>query len=55
MEYTGKYKKMAEQFRKDGCDEHTVENYMDMLKEGAITIDDFSDDLKDTIGQFTGN
>lgn len=55
MEYTGKYKKMAEQFRKDGCDEHTVENYMDKLKEGAITIDDFSDDLKDTIGQFTGN
>lgn len=31
------------------------ETYMDKLKEGAITMDDFSDDLKDMIGHFTGN
>lgn len=28
MEYTGKYKKMAEQFRADGCDEYTVEKFI---------------------------
>lgn len=28
MEYKGKYKKMAEQFRKDGCDEYTVEKFI---------------------------
>jgi|GEM_PF-751388 len=28
MEYTGKYKGMAEQFRKDGCDEYIVEKFI---------------------------
>ena len=28
MEYKGKYKKMAEQFRKDGADEYTVEKWI---------------------------
>ena len=28
IEYTGKYKKMAEQFRADGCDEYTVEKFI---------------------------
>lgn len=28
MKYTGKYKKMAEQFKKDGCDEYTVEKFI---------------------------
>lgn len=27
---------------------------MSLLNEGAITMDDFSDDLKDTIGHFAG-
>ncbi len=28
MKYTGKYKEMAEQFRKDGCDEYTVDKFI---------------------------
>ncbi len=28
MEYKGKYKKMAERFRKDGCDEYLVEKFI---------------------------
>ncbi len=28
MKYTGKYIEMAEQFRKDGCDEYTVEKFI---------------------------
>ncbi len=28
MEYKGKYMDMAEQFRKDGCDEYTIENFI---------------------------
>lgn len=28
MEYTGKYKEMAEQFRADGADEHTIEKWI---------------------------
>lgn len=28
LEYTGKYKEMAEQFRKDGCDEYTIEKFI---------------------------
>ncbi len=28
MEYTGKYKEMAEVFRKDECDEYTVEKFI---------------------------
>ena len=28
MEYKGKYNKMAEQFRKDGVDEYTVEKWI---------------------------
>ena len=28
MEYTGKYKEMAEQFRRDGADEYTVEKFI---------------------------
>ncbi len=28
MEYTGKYKEMAEQFRKDGCDEYTIKKFI---------------------------
>ena len=28
MEYKGKYKEMAEQFRKDGCDEYLVEKFI---------------------------
>lgn len=45
MEYTGKYKKMAEQFRKDGCDEHTVEKFIrqemeaDEFRKGEGTTD----------------
>ena len=26
--YTGKYKQMADKFRRDGCDEHTVEKFI---------------------------
>lgn len=26
--YTGKYAEMAEQFRKDGCDEYTIEKFI---------------------------
>ena len=26
--YTGKYKEMADEFRKDGCDEYTVEKFI---------------------------
>ena len=26
--YQGKYKKMADEFRKDGCDEYTVEKFI---------------------------
>lgn len=45
MKYTGKYLKMAEQFRKDGCDEYTVEKFirqemeMDEFKKGEGTTD----------------
>jgi len=28
MKYTGKYKEMAEQFRKDGADEYTIEKFI---------------------------
>ena len=28
MKYTGKYKEMAEQFQKDGCDEYTIEQFI---------------------------
>jgi len=28
MEYIGKYKEMADQFRKDGCDEYTIEKFI---------------------------
>lgn len=28
MEYTGKYKEMSEQFRKDGCDDYTIEKFI---------------------------
>ena len=28
MEYTGKYKEMAEQFRKNGLDEYTIERFI---------------------------
>lgn len=28
MKYTGKYKEMAEQFRKDGADEYMVEKFI---------------------------
>ena len=28
MKYTGKYKKMAEQFRKDGVDEYLIEKFI---------------------------
>ena len=28
MKYVGKYKKMAEDFRKDGADEHLVEKFI---------------------------
>ena len=28
MQYTGKYKEMADQFRRDGCDEYTVEKFI---------------------------
>ena len=28
MEYKGKYKKMAEQFRRDGADEATIEKWI---------------------------
>lgn len=45
MEYTGKYKKMAEEFRKDGCDEYTVEKFIrqemeaDEFRKGENTTD----------------
>lgn len=28
MKYTGKYKKMAEQFKKDGCDDYMIEKFI---------------------------
>ncbi len=28
MKYEGKYKEMTEQFRKDGCDEYTIEKFI---------------------------
>ena len=28
MKYTGKYKEMAEQFQKDGCDEYMIEKFI---------------------------
>jgi hypothetical protein len=28
MKYTGKYKKMAEEFRKEGCDDATIEKFI---------------------------
>lgn len=47
MEYTGKYKSMAEQFRKDGCDECTIEKFIKQEMEanefekgnGTVDID----------------
>lgn len=45
MEYIGKYKKMAEEFRKDGCDEYTVEKFIrqemeaDEFRKGKNTTD----------------
>jgi len=43
VKYTGKYKEMAEQFRKDGADEYTVEKFirqemeMDKFRKGEST------------------
>lgn len=28
LEYTGEYKEMAEQFRKNGCDEYTLKTFI---------------------------
>ena len=45
MKYTGKYKKMAEEFRKDGVDEATIERFIrqemdqDEFEKGAGTTD----------------
>ena len=45
MKYTGKYKEMAEQFRKDGADEYMVEKFIreemerDEFRKGEGTTD----------------
>ena len=45
MKYAGKYKEMAEQFRKDGADEHMVEKFIrdemerDEFRKGEGTTD----------------
>lgn len=45
MNYTGKYKKVAEQFRKDGADEYMIEKFirqemeMDEFRKGEGTTD----------------
>lgn len=45
MKYTGKYKEMAEQFRKDGADEYTIEKFIreemewDEFRKGEGTTD----------------
>ena len=63
MKYTGKYKKMAEQFRKDGCDEHMIEKFIRqeteadeyVEKEGTTDIEairlwkKYPDDIKDML------
>lgn len=33
MKYIGKYKKMAERFQKDGCDEYTIEKFIRQEKD----------------------
>jgi hypothetical protein len=45
MKYTGKYKKMAEEFRKEGCDDATIEKFIrremedDEFQKGDGTTD----------------
>ena len=41
MECTGKYKEMAEQFRKNGCDEYTIERFIlqEMVADKFGTIE----------------
>ena len=40
--YTGKYKQMAEEFRKDGCDKYTIEKFnikcLDMISKQYYKI-----------------
>lgn len=61
MEYTGKYKEMAEQFCKNGCDEYTIERFIQKEMEadkfakgeGATDIEaarlwkNYSDEIKE--------
>ena len=45
MKYTGKYKEMADQFRRDGADEYTIEKFIrqemeaDEFRKGEGTTD----------------
>ena len=61
MKYTGKYKKMAEQFQKDGCDADMIEKFIlqereeDEFRKGERTTDigayslwkSYSDEIKE--------